>query len=126
MKELVKAFSEKRTFDVILFAGIWTSILGLCIDSTALGVCMTVFLVMLLFSSFMCIKASGFVTFFRASGFTPFYSISMLLWVGSLITLNMYSGNEEVRGIVANVAACVLVIGLAIIAMFPNKRVLPG
>lgn len=87
---------------------------------------MTVFLVMLLFSGFMYIKASGFVTFFRASGFTPFYSISMLLWVGSLITLNMYSGNEEVRGIVANVAACVLVIGLAIIAMFPNKRVLPG
>lgn len=126
MKELVKVFSEKRTFDVILFASIWSSILGLCINSTALGVCMTVFLAMLLFSCFMCIKARGFATFFKSSGFSFFYSVSMLLWIGSLITLNMYHGNEEVRGIVANMAACVLVIGLAIIALFPNKRVLPG
>lgn len=126
MKELVKVFSEKRTFDVILFASIWSSILGLCINSTALGVCMTVFLAMLLFSCCMCIKARGFATFFKSSGFSFFYSVSMLLWIGSLITLNMYHGNEEVRGIVANMAACVLVIGLAIIALFPNKRVLPG
>ena len=128
MDELVRLFSEKRTFNLCLFAGIWTGVLASAAGFayTAFNICMTVFVVMMLISGFMCMKSVGVAGFFSDRRFSLFESVTVLRWLAAMIVLGMYPGNEEVRGIVANMAACVLVIGLAIIALFPNKRVLPG
>lgn len=126
MENIIKLLSEKRTFQLLLFTGAWTAMLAMAIGPSYMGlnVCMAVFVCLMVLSGILCLKAEGIVKFLGVGqrSFTLFDSVSVLLWFWALIALGH---NDEMREIVANVSVCVLVIGLALIALFPNKRVLP-